>query len=96
MGPLPRSARGFRYILVLLDYATRYPEAIPLQGMQAQGTAQALMRFFKSRVTLVDTDGQGNNVDFGVDETTLSTVRNTADFTTIYHPQTDGLVERMN
>lgn len=30
MGPLPKSARGHQYILVILDYATRYPEVIPL------------------------------------------------------------------
>ena len=28
VGPLPKSSRGHSYILVLLDYATRYPEAI--------------------------------------------------------------------
>ncbi|KAJ8346383.1 hypothetical protein SKAU_G00277840 [Synaphobranchus kaupii] len=31
VGPLPKSSRGHRYILVILDYATRYPEAIPLR-----------------------------------------------------------------
>ncbi|XP_061118150.1 uncharacterized protein LOC133141600 [Conger conger] len=30
VGPLPRSSRGHRYILVIMDYATRYPEAVPL------------------------------------------------------------------
>ncbi|KAK3570522.1 hypothetical protein QTP86_022011 [Hemibagrus guttatus] len=27
--PLPKSARGHEYILVMVDYATRYPEAVP-------------------------------------------------------------------
>lgn len=31
VGPLEPSAKGHRYILVVLDYATRYPEAIPLR-----------------------------------------------------------------
>ena len=31
LGPLPKSSWGHRYILVLMDYATRYPEAIPLR-----------------------------------------------------------------
>ena len=30
VGPLPRSRSGCRYILVICDYATRYPEATPL------------------------------------------------------------------
>lgn len=29
VGPLAKSARGYQYILVILDYATRYPQAIP-------------------------------------------------------------------
>ncbi len=29
IGPLERSARGHRFALVLVDYATRYPEAVP-------------------------------------------------------------------
>ena len=30
IGALPRSRSGKRYVLVICDYATRYPEAIPL------------------------------------------------------------------
>ncbi|KAJ8369543.1 hypothetical protein SKAU_G00095710 [Synaphobranchus kaupii] len=30
VGPLPRTSRGHCYILVILDYATLYPEAVPL------------------------------------------------------------------
>ena len=35
VGPLPRSRLGNRYILVVCDYATRYPEAIPLRSTDA-------------------------------------------------------------
>lgn len=35
VGPLPKSARGHEYILVLVDYATCYPEAILLQRATA-------------------------------------------------------------
>lgn len=40
VGPLPKSARGHKYILV--DYATRYPEAIPLQRATPVAIAQEL------------------------------------------------------
>eukprot|EP00731_Ephydatia_muelleri_P039284 Em1336g1a len=33
VGPLPRSRSGNRYVLVICDYATRYPEAIPLRSI---------------------------------------------------------------
>ncbi|KAG2460090.1 NYNRI protein, partial [Polypterus senegalus] len=32
VGPLEPSNRGFKYILVMVDYATRYPEAVPLHS----------------------------------------------------------------
>ena len=30
VGPLPKTSQGHRYILVLVDYATQYPEALSL------------------------------------------------------------------
>ena len=49
VGPLPRSLSGYRYILVVCDYATRYPEAFPLRLMDAASIAEELVHLF-SRV----------------------------------------------
>ena len=49
VGPLPRSARGNRYVLVVCDYATRYPEAIPMKTIDASSVAEELVAIF-SRV----------------------------------------------
>ena len=49
VGPLPKTSRGHRYILVLVDYATRYPEALPLRAATAKAVARELMLLF-SRV----------------------------------------------
>ena len=38
IGPLPKSRSGKQYILVVCDYAARYPEAIPLRSTDACGT----------------------------------------------------------
>ena len=46
VGPLPKSSSGFQYILVVLDYATRYPEAIPLRTMASKGIAKELVLMF--------------------------------------------------
>ena len=62
VGPLLRSTRGHKYILVVCDYATRYPEAIPLRSCEAEVIAEELMKLF-SRVGLpkeILTD-QGSN-----------------------------------
>ena len=34
VGPLPRSRSGNRYILVICDYATRYPEAVAMRTIE--------------------------------------------------------------
>eukprot|EP00063_Salmo_salar_P085398 XP_014060233.1 PREDICTED: trace amine-associated receptor 1-like [Salmo salar] len=47
--PLVKTARGHRYILVMVDYASRYPEAIPLRAAVSKGIAQELFHLF-SRV----------------------------------------------
>eukprot|EP00731_Ephydatia_muelleri_P003135 Em0001g3135a len=42
VGPLPRSSKGHKYILVICDYATRYPEAVPLRTCDAEAVAEEL------------------------------------------------------
>ena len=46
VGPLPRSKSGNRYVLVICDYATRYPEAIPLRSIDAEHIAEELIKVF--------------------------------------------------
>ena len=46
VGPLERSTSGYRYILVVCDYATRYPEAFPLRGITARAIAPVLLQLF--------------------------------------------------
>ena len=49
VGPLPRSRSGYKYILTMCDYATRYPEAIALPSTEASRIAKELVSLF-SRV----------------------------------------------
>ena len=50
IGPLyPVTNRGKRYILIVVDYASRYPEAVPLEKIDTESIAEALMGIF-SRV----------------------------------------------
>ena len=46
VGPLPRSRAGHRYVLVVCDYATRYPEAVPLKTIDAECIAEELVKIF--------------------------------------------------
>ena len=97
VGPLPKTSRGHRYILVLVDYATRYPEALPLRAATAKAVARELMLLF-SRVGIakeVLTD-QGSCFMSRVMKELLRLLQVKQLRTSVYHPQTDGLVERFN
>lgn len=49
IGPLEQSARGYRFTLVLVVYATPYPEAVALHSISAKSMADALFHLI-SRV----------------------------------------------
>ena len=53
MDIIGRSSSGHRYVLVICDYATRYPEAIPLRTFDADRIAKELVTFF-ARVGVPD------------------------------------------
>ena len=91
------SHSGNRYILVICDYATRYPEAVPLRSIEAKRIAEELVKIF-SWVGLpkeVLTDQGSNFISKLLKEIYrllhIKTLR-----TSPYHPQKDGLVERFN
>lgn len=94
MGPLPKSAWDHQYILVLVDYATRYPEAIPLRKATAQHISKELF-LLCSRVgipkeILID---QGTPFMSRVTKGRCTLLRIKHLRISVYHPQTDGLVE---
>ncbi len=97
IGPLERSARGYRFALVLVDYATRYPEAVhPALHFSEE----------RSRGTVSTHLPSGNPKEIPTDQGTAFMSRTLKELyellgiksirTSVYHPQTDGLVERFN
>ena len=42
----PASDKGHWYILTLVDYATRYPEAVPLKNIDTETVAEALLDMY--------------------------------------------------
>ena len=97
VGPLEKTARGHQYILVILDYATRYPEAIPLRKANAKSIAKELVQMFTRvgipRTLLTD---QGTPFVSRIMKELCQLFNVQTLRTSVYHPQTDGLVERFN
>ena len=97
VGPLPRTLSGNRYILVMSDYATRYPEAVSVKAMDVEHITEELVKI-SARVGITEeilTDQESNFTSKLLAEIYqllhVHPIR-----TTPYHPQTDGLVERFN
>ena len=97
VGPLPRSKSGNKYILVLCEYATRYPEAVPLRRIDAKHVAEELIKIF-ARVGVPEDilTAQGSNFMSKLLSELYSLQHIHSIRTSPYHPQTDGLVERFN
>jgi len=97
VGPKPRSRAGNKYILVLCDYATRCPEAVPLKSIDAESVAEELIKIF-ARVDVpreILTD-QGSYFTSQLLAELYKLLQVHPIRTSPYHPQTDGLVERFN
>ena len=97
VGPIPRSRSENRYVLVICDYATRYPEAIALRRIHAEHVAEELIRVF-SRVEMPQEilTNQGSNFTSQLLAELYQLLHVHPICTSPYHPQTDGLVECFN
>lgn len=94
VSPLPKSSTGHQFILVMVHYATRYPDAVPLRSVTAPHIAEELLKWV-SRVNIpqeILTD-QGTNFMSRVMKTMCQVLRVKQLCTSVYHPQNSGLVE---
>ena len=98
VGPIePHSERKSRYILTMIDYATRYPEAVALPGIETERVAEALVEIL-SWVGIPDemlTDcGSQFTAEVMKEVSRLLSLQQIT--TTAYHPICNGLIERFH
>lgn len=97
VGELPKTKSGFKYILTIVDYATRYPEAFPLKTIFSREIADALIRFFCSvGIPKELVSDQGANFIGKLMTQLYEQLGITKIKSSVYHPQANGLVERFN
>ncbi|XP_069138852.1 uncharacterized protein [Argopecten irradians] len=93
----PATARGNRFILTVVDYATQYPESVALPGIETERVAEALVDIYSRvgipREVLTDQGSQFTS-DLIKEVSRLLSIRRLT--TTPYHPMCNGLVERFN
>lgn len=98
LGPFPDSAAHHRWIIVAVDYLTRYAETKAVSN----ATAAEVADFFLHQILLRHGAPQFIISDRGTPflskllQELLDLAKTTHNVTTAYHPQTNGLTERLN
>jgi len=98
VGPLPLSARKNKYVIVAMDYFSRWPEAKALKVANAETTTQFIYERIICRYgtpSIIQSD-QGTNFVNKVIAQLTEKFRIRHKKSSPYHPQSNGLVERFN
>ena len=97
VGPLPVTSRGNQYIIVLVDYMTKWVEAEPTQSIESNDVIYFLSKVFSRHGTpeILVTD---NGPQFRSEKTKafLDLYGVYVHYTTVYHPESNGMVENRN
>ncbi|GBM49181.1 Retrovirus-related Pol polyprotein from transposon 412 [Araneus ventricosus] len=96
--PFPVTTKGNRYVLVLMDYFTIRPEAIPVPDQEASTVAEELVRTWISLygVPMILHLDQGTNFNSALFTELYKLLGILKTRTTALHPESDGMVERLN
>jgi hypothetical protein len=98
VGPLPASQQGFTHLFTAVDRSTRWAEAVPLSDTTAAACADALFQGWIGRFGVPDVITSDRGPQFSSDAwygmCKRLGIRHI--MTTAYHPQANGMVERMH
>jgi hypothetical protein len=94
---MPKSKSGNSYILSLVDYFTKWPEAIAIPDKKAETIASSLYKIFLIMgFPAIYSSDQGREFVNSVMSSLIEKTNAVHRISTAYHPQTNGLVERFN
>ncbi|GBN81999.1 Retrovirus-related Pol polyprotein from transposon 412 [Araneus ventricosus] len=98
LGPFPVTTKGNRYVLVLMDYFTKWPEAIPIPDQEASTVAEELVQSWIScyGVPMILHSDQGTNFNSALFTKLCELLGILKTRMTALHPESDGMVERFN
>ena len=97
VGPFPTAVGGFRFLLTCIDAATRWPEAIPVRKASAKVVISCLTDIFsRSGFPSKLTSDNGSQFAGKVFSKWLRDKGIQHSRSTPYHPQGNGMVERLH
>jgi hypothetical protein len=98
VGPLKKTKNGNKYILVVTDYLTKWPEAEPMN----EATAENVIRFIYERIICrhgcpkIILSDRGTHFRNKIVDGLCQKFEIKHKLSSPYHPETNGLVERFN
>lgn len=98
MGPFPQSRKGNCYLLVMVDFFTKWAEATALPNQEARTVAEAILGRWITRFGTPDQihSDQGSNFESRLLHELCTRMGIQKTRTTAYHPQGNGQTERTN
>jgi transposase InsO family protein len=98
VGPLPASSDGHVYLLTIINRSTRWFEAVPLRNMEASTCEDAFIANLVARfgVPATDTTDRGAQFTSALWTSACTSLGNKHVLATAYHPQSNGMVDRMH
>jgi len=97
VGPLPPS-QGFTHVFTVIDRSTRWPDAFPISDTSAATCARVLLEGWVTRFGVPETITSDRGAQFtsSLWRQICSTLQISHQQTTAYHPQSNGMVERLH
>jgi transposase InsO family protein len=98
LGPMPMDKHGYRYILVISDHFTKWSTACPMRTMEAMEVASLFVERWICERGIPDRllSDCGSQFTSNLMKSVCKILGIHKVYTTPYHPQTDGTVERYN
>jgi transposase InsO family protein len=94
---MPQSNQGNNYILTVVDYFAKWPEATTLPDKRARTVSSTLYKIFLHMgFPAVVSSDQGREFVNGVLDTLQQKSKTEQRVSSAYHPEINGLVERFN
>ena len=97
MGPLPVS-KDHRYLFTIIDWSTRWPEAVPIKTANTESCVEALLNHWVARFGIPDeiTSDRGTPFTSNLWTDLCQQLGIEARRTTTYNPEANGMVERLH